>query len=207
MRHILFDLDGTLIDSAQSILAGFARVLEIYKITPKCKLTNALIGPPLSDTLKIISGLNDGEPLQNLVNAFKFYYDEFGYKESQEYPGTTQALRSLYASQRELYIVTNKRRVPTQNILQLFKWTEFFRGVHSTDSFGSAPYSKSQMISSVLSLNEIDARDAIYVGDTLGDWKAANENGVRFLGVPWGYDSWGGYKPELISSLNDISSL
>jgi len=79
MKHILFDLDGTLIDSAPTILSCFARVLEKRGMHPKCELTHSLIGPPLIETLRRISGIDDPEILQGLADNFKRYYDEVGH--------------------------------------------------------------------------------------------------------------------------------
>ena len=55
-KVIIFDLDGTLIDSSASILAGFAAALDDLKIAPKLPLTATVIGPPLRETLAGFAG-------------------------------------------------------------------------------------------------------------------------------------------------------
>ena len=59
IRDILFDLDGTLIDSSPGILASFARVLAARGLAPVVALDPSIIGPPLADTLRRISGIGD----------------------------------------------------------------------------------------------------------------------------------------------------
>ena len=72
---ILFDLDGTLIDSSPGILASFARVLEANGLAPAVPLEASLIGPPLAVTLRQVSGVRDEALLARLVDAFKADYD------------------------------------------------------------------------------------------------------------------------------------
>ena len=190
-RHIIFDLDGTLIDSAPSILSGFARALEKHGLKPMCELTQALIGPPLMETLRRISGIDDSEILQGLVNDFKFFYDNIGYRETREYPGITELMRELSAMGAPLYVVTNKRIIPTRKIIDFLSWSKFFRGLYSQDSFDPFLASKAQVLNKVMQLHRIDSSNGIYVGDTPEDLKASRSNGLHFIGVCWGYGQWG----------------
>jgi phosphoglycolate phosphatase len=186
-RHVIFDLDGTLIDSAPSILSGFARVLDQHGISPRCELTQALIGPPLIVTLRQISGIDDPVTLQGLAHDFKCYYDEVGYRETLEYPGCTELLHELGADGAHLYIATNKRITPTRKIIKWLGWTDLFQGIYSQDAFDPVLNSKANVIARILKVHGIAKKFTVYVGDRDEDREAATICGLRFLGALWGY--------------------
>lgn len=186
-RHILFDLDGTLIDSAPSILSAFARVLDKHAIKPSCDLTQALIGPPLIETLRLISGVDDLGVLQGLADDFKLYYDEIGYRETREYPGTTESLNNLCHGGASLYVVTNKRIMPTRRIIEFLHWGEFFKGLYSQDAFYPAVKSKADVIKRVMTLHKMPREDTVYVGDREEDREAAKASRIAFYLAGWGY--------------------
>ena len=188
--HILFDLDGTLIDSAPSILSGFARVLDKHGIKPRCELSQALIGPPLLEALRRISGIDDPQTLQGLAHDFKCYYDEVGYRETLEYPGCADLLNDLAADGAHLYIATNKRITPTRKIIEFLGWTDLFKGLYSQDAFDPVLNSKSRVIARILELYGFAKETAVYVGDREEDREAATSCGLRFLGALWGYGNW-----------------
>ncbi len=191
VMHILFDLDGTLIDSAPSILSGFARVLDQHRISPRCELTQALIGPPLIETLRRISGIDDPEILQGLADDFKRYYDETGYRETREYPGTTESLNNLCHGGASLYVVTNKRIMPTRRIIEFLHWGEFFKGLYSQDAFDPAVKSKADVIKRVMTLHTMPRENTVYVGDREEDREAAKAIRIAFYLAGWGYGGSG----------------
>jgi len=190
MKHILFDLDGTLIDSAPSILSCYAMVLKQRGIKPKCVLTKSLIGPPLLPTLERISGVTDELLLAEFADEFKSYYDEYGYKETLEYPDITRMLTGLAEKGFHLYIVTNKRIYPTIKILNMFGWDALFKGVYAADFFSPPLAPKARVLQRVRDFNGIEAGAGLYVGDREEDLEASNRANLNFLGVSWGYGSW-----------------
>lgn len=189
-RNILFDLDGTLIDSAPSILSGFARVLQQHGIKPICELSQALIGPPLIETLERVSGINDPVLLGMLANDFQLQYDETAFKESRAYPGIPEVLEELAAGGASLYVVTNKRIVPSRKIVKYLGWNNFFKGIYSLDAFEPMLSTKAQVIARVTMLHQIENRSATYVGDREEDRDAATKSGIGFIAVNWGYAAW-----------------
>ena len=188
-RHkvLIFDLDGTLIDSSASILAGFAAALEKQKITPKVSLTAQIIGPPLRQTLAMLAGTDDESTIDLLASDFKSYYDTEGYKATRVFPGIDQMLRQLKAEGFELHIATNKRILPTRLILEHLNWSGLFQAVYALDLRTPAFPNKAAMLKQLLLDLEIDKTKASYIGDRPEDGQAADKNELAFYAAEWGY--------------------
>ena len=185
-QTLIFDLDGTLVDSAPSILAGFGAVVERHGLTPQVPLDSRLIGPPLLPTLARISGLSAPDVLDTMAATFKAWYDTEGYTHTVVYPGIDAALHAL-ADRAALYIVTNKRIYPTRQILDHLGWGPLFDGVYAQDAFDPPLQSKAAVIGQVLVTHGIDPAGALYIGDRAEDGEAATANGLRFAWATWGY--------------------
>ena len=187
-KHIIFDLDGTLIDSSDSILDSFASAFKDCDIDLKRPLTESVIGPPLKVTLSLLSGMNDHAKLELLAKKFKENYDSLGYLNTKVYPGVSKMLDSLMRHNIVMHIATNKRILPTLKIINHFGWDKYFVSIFSTDSIGKSNKSKEQVIQHVIkehnTLNEV-----IYIGDTEEDMLASNNAKILFVFAKWGYGS------------------
>lgn len=188
---ILFDLDGTLIDSSPGILASFARVLAAHGLQAAVPLEASLIGPPLAVTLRRISGIGDAALLARLVEAFKQDYDTAGYRDTRAFDGVAEGLARLAGAGAQLFIVTNKRIVPTLKILESLGLARHFTGVHTRDETEPMAPSKAAVTQRVLVRHGIDPRNACFVGDSDEDAAAARDNGLRFIHATYGYGAAG----------------
>jgi phosphoglycolate phosphatase len=187
-RSIIFDLDGTLIDSQESILNAIRVALYESGLEAKIPVTKELIGPPLVDTLSKITAIKDKAALHVVENAFKRHYDAIGYRESVPYLGIQHLLESLHNLGYLLYVATNKRHVPTKKIVDHLSWSSLFSALYSIDSSVERPYkNKAEMISALLDNELINLKSAIYIGDRDEDYMAAKENGLPCILVDWGY--------------------
>ena len=187
VAHAIFDLDGTLIDSSSSILASFASAFEALGITPTRPLTAEIIGPPLMQTLALLSGSDDQAQLQALAQKFKAHYDDEGCKQATVFAGVVQMLEHLSKSDAALYIATNKRLYPTLKIMQHLGWEHYFAGIYALDYYNPPVPSKKHMVGRILADHHIDASSAIYIGDRVEDGLAADDNALEFAMVTWGY--------------------
>jgi phosphoglycolate phosphatase len=77
--HVLFDFDGTLVDSAPAILTTFAQVLQAHGLQACCSIDDSLIGPPLRQTLQTLCGSSDVQLLDTLASSFRDIYDMSGH--------------------------------------------------------------------------------------------------------------------------------
>lgn len=185
--HIIFDLDGTLIDSAPSILYAFEKVLHDFAYEPLKPLESKIIGPPLRQTLQEISGESDSKKLNRLVDAFKDRYDNSTCTLSKVYPGINQTLSALVNQGKRLYIATNKRMIPTRKIIDHFSWNDLFQDIYAIDSANPAFQNKAHMIQSLMGDLGLQIKTCVYVGDRIEDAHAASENAITFIYAQWGY--------------------
>lgn len=186
-QHLIFDLDGTLIDSAPSILHCFELAFTSTNTALVTPLTQDVIGPPLMETLKRLSGSEDVALLDSLAVAFKQHYDTEGYQQSVVFEGVTTMLQQLQTQGYQLYIATNKRFYPTEKIMAYLGWNTFFNGVYALDYFQPALKSKAEMIGQVVKAHGLPIKDCLYIGDRLEDGQSADANQMDFALVSWGY--------------------
>jgi phosphoglycolate phosphatase len=186
IAHVLFDLDGTLIDSCDGILESLRRCIERAGLQPRIELTRQLVGPPLSTLIATAMGSSDPTLLTELEAAFRREYDRHGWLASRPYPGIGAALRALNGAGLQLHVVTNKRLRPTRRILRALGWSGTFKTVNTLDSCVAAT-SKTDIVARLLERFGVAGSSATLVGDSEDDAAAARGNGVAFAWASWGY--------------------
>lgn len=204
-KNVIFDLDGTLIDSAPSILDCLESALIENHIYPVIPLDYRVVGPPLDATFKKVTGIIDPVIIETLIFSFKKVYDDVGYKNSLPYEGTAEMLSNLYAMGYSLHLATNKRFIPTNKILGHFFWAHFFDSVYTPDSENNHFGSKRDMLESMVKSKNLDPANSIYIGDLNADYNAADSIGLKFIFAEWGYEKKGLF--QYLISASDINDL
>ena len=184
---VLFDFDGTLIDSATSVLASLQHALTREACTPKVTLGPHLIGPPLRRTLATLVGSDNTALIDRLAQRFREHYDSEGYRATEVFDGVPELLAALRAAEIDLYIVTNKRVAATRQILTHLGWLDFFVGVYALDAFDPPLPHKPAVVDTVLKRYAIPRESSWMVGDSEEDQRAAELNSLRFFAARWGY--------------------
>lgn len=193
---ILFDLDGTLIDSTEAILESFHRSFAIYdKPSPSDSAITALIGHPLGDMYEAL-GVPRNE-VDDWVNTYKEHYREISRQKTVMLPGAAEAIE-LAAAHARLGIVTTKTGKYSRELLDHFKLMHYFEVlIGSEDVIRHKPHP--EPIFKALEAMNVPHDRAWMIGDTRLDIAAANAAGIRSVGVLSGYDNY-----EELSTLCDF---
>jgi phosphoglycolate phosphatase len=204
MKSIIFDLDGTLVDSSESVLVTLKKTFKVHGVPIISSCDSSIVGPPLNEMLSIMSGTSDIKVLSKLSGEFKRLYDTVGYKSVTPFSGIDTMLTRLKQTNLDLYIATNKRKIPTLKIIKMLGWEKYFNGIYSLDSFNIPLESKGELLCKILSSNGLSGLDALYVGDKFEDGEAANYAKILFLMVQWGYEDTSGQKVSAIVSPGEL---
>lgn len=190
IKHVLFDFDGTLIDSAPYVLTAYKEAFAAFDITPKVAITESIIGPPLVNTVQMLLG-DDAHPMeQSLVDKFMALYDAGVAENTFFYEGIAGLLNNLKSQGFQLYIATNKRYKPTVAILEYLGFYNAFVDIRAVDQLPIETRSKATLIKEICEDHTVNIDEAIYIGDKLDDFKAADANNMTFLAAGWGYGDW-----------------
>jgi phosphoglycolate phosphatase len=176
-KHIIFDLDGTLIDSKESILNSLKTAFEMNNFY-NIDYSKFKLGPPLKEALGLMT--NDLSEIDAIIEAFKANYDKDGYKKTIFPDKMRNLLDTLFLEKKILYIVTNKRKLVTNKILEYFNIVHYFNEVYSIDTFSSHK-NKTDLIKKMIIEKVLDEKDTVYVGDTDLDKKASLKNNIDFI--------------------------
>lgn len=185
---ILFDLDGTLIDSLPGISYSFHKALaEVYKNPPELDI-KPFIGPHIRDIFQVALNRHIApSELCALENAYRQSYDLKGCLLSTVYQGVPETLNKLRLDGIECYIVTNKPTAPTNIILEEKNLRQYFNKVVCRDSVEPHFSSKSDAVRFLVSEFPHSPGRMLFVGDSRDDAIAAQENGLYFAAADYGY--------------------
>lgn len=186
---ILFDLDGTLTDSQEGILAGYARALRALGHEPDpAHDMRPLIGPALEDVMAALLPRYGDDRVELAVTAYRDWYSREGLYINRVYDGIPALLAGLHGEGRRLFLATSKRVEQARTILAHFELSQFFSGIYGSEEGGAIDH-KPELIAHILRREGIAAGDAVMVGDRSFDIAGAHANGLRAIGVLWGYGS------------------
>jgi phosphoglycolate phosphatase len=185
---LLFDLDGTLIDSSAGIFASMEHAFSRMGATlPSRERMRAWIGPPLRQTFPLVVG-DDPARIEATVEHYRERYDSVGWNEHTVYPGISAAIESLVRSGAQLAVVTTKIETYARRIVEHLPFGAHFSRVYGANA-NSRHSEKAQMIANALRDFDTRADHAAMIGDRHFDIDGARANDVRGIGVTWGFGS------------------
>lgn len=185
VRAILFDLDGCLTDSGPSIIHCLQYTLrELGEAERPVESLRRYIGPPLRDNMVDLLGESRAD---EGVRLFRYCFQDLGagVKYTRAYDGIAQALEGLNKAGKDCFIATSKGLDSTMMVLESLSLKPFFKGFYGGGANG---IDKGELIAKVMKEQGLDMT-CVMVGDRYHDIEGAKKNGIRSIGVGWGYGS------------------
>jgi phosphoglycolate phosphatase len=186
-RHIVFDLDGTLIDSLPGIEWSAREALAACGAGPLSRDLRPLLGPPIRSILARATGITAPHRLDALERAFRHSYDTQGWRQAVCFAGTRETLHRLSAAGASLWVATNKNRLATGKILSQLGLRRFFREVVCRDSRIPMFPTKAEMLVDLVDRRGLAPSECLMVGDTREDAAAARAAGMPCAILSHGY--------------------
>ncbi|MDE8349311.1 MAG: phosphoglycolate phosphatase [Acidocella sp.] len=185
MRAVVFDLDGTLIDSLPDIAAAANYVLAGRGLPPlPAEQVRFMIGDGarvLVDRAFAAHNETAGEPE---YHQFEAWYTAHASDLTVAYPGIAETLQHLHAAGHKLAVCTNKPKDATREILSALKLKHYFSAVIGGNS---TPYRKPDPRHLAATLAALGEDDAVMIGDHHNDIAAAAGLGIPAIFAAWGY--------------------
>ncbi len=182
----IFDLDGTLLDTAEGISHALCDTLRElgYGDTKKAELS-AFIGPPIELAFRRLLGL-EGKTLTDAAARFRYLYRTKHLKKATPYTDIFALLEVLGSLGVKLAVATYKREIYAKELLAHYGFLHRIPVIFGSDSEGLLK--KSDLIRLCMKASDVsDPARAIMIGDTAEDARGATEAGVDFIAVTYGF--------------------
>ena len=179
----LFDIDGTLLDSAHDICGAVQQVLDV---TPSRPVTfdylKSYIGRHLFDLFADVIPEPTQEKMDEMLAKYRSLYLARGHSATKVYPGVAEGLAILGGRKGT---ATTKGSPTTRAILEQFGLIQYFHHVQGTDGFPCKP--APDVLFTALAAMGASPSDCLFVGDSAADMEAGKRAGVKTCAVTYGY--------------------
>ena len=181
---VIFDLDGTLTDSAPGVVASFRHALTaVGAQVPDGDLAAMVVGPPMAATLE---SLGLGDRADDALVAYRADYTDRGWSMNRLYGGIVELLSDLRAAGVRKAVATSKSEPTAVRILEHFGIAEHFEVIAGA-SVDGARSAKSDVLAHALAQLAPVPAQVMMVGDRAHDVEGAAEHGIPTVLVGWGY--------------------
>jgi phosphoglycolate phosphatase len=183
--HVYFDLDGTLTDPYVGITQCILYALDKLGFPhPSDEYLHSCIGPSLYETFPEMVGK---ELTPRAIDLYRERFNDVGWQENIPYDGIHDALATIAGTGCVLFVATSKPRIAAGRIVEHFGMSQFFDKVYGCELDGTRS-NKADLLRFAISENP-DAVSTTMIGDRKHDLIGAIANGIRPVGVAYGYGS------------------
>ena len=201
---VIFDLDGTLTDSAEGIVASFRHALaEIGAEVPDGDLAARVVGPPMHHTLESM-GL--GDRVDEAVAAYRADYTSRGWAMNRLFDGIPRLLTDLRTAGVRLAVATSKAEPTARRILDHFGLADHFEVIAGASPDGVRA-DKADVVAHALGQLEPLPPRVLMVGDRSHDVHGASHHGIGTVVVEWGYGAGDFEDPEVQRPLAQVPTV
>lgn len=188
---IIFDLDGTLVDSAPDLIRATNYTLEAHGVpTVDGDIIRPMVGfgarVMLITALRSLDRPTDEAELARMLDVFFLYYFDHLSDETRAFPGAPEAAHTLRNAGARLGVCTNKRETNARKLLTELGLADLFGVIAGGDTFAVKKPHPAHVLGTI-DLLQGDATRAVMVGDTTTDADAARAAHVPFIAVSFGY--------------------
>lgn len=188
---IIFDLDGTLLDTTEGIVGAVKYTIDKNHLPELSdKQLKSFIGPPIQESFMRAYGVS-GEEAQRLGNEFRDFYKDKTLLLAKPYEGIYETLSEIQNKGIRIAVATYKREDYAVKLLKHYSFDKYSKMLYGADNFNKLK--KSDIIRKCIETAGVsDYRRILMVGDSAHDEKGAEGIGVDFIGVTYGF----GYQSE-----------
>lgn len=192
-QNLLFDLDGTLTNSAEGITKCVQYALAAQGIAaPDLKKLEVFIGPPLRNSFMKHYGMTEAEAEIGIAK-YRERYTDIGIWENSIYPGMMELLAKLKTDGRRLGMATAKPEVFALRIAQRFGFNQYLEDITGC-SLDKSLDKKSMVVAAALQKWQLTTNaqkaSCVLIGDRREDVLAAHANGIACIGAGFGFGSY-----------------
>ncbi|WP_422746384.1 HAD-IA family hydrolase [Mycobacterium sp. WMMD1722] len=201
---VLFDLDGTLTDSAQGIVASFRHALgEVGAPVPDGDLAARIVGPPMHHTL---GAMGLGERADAAIAAYRADYTSRGWAMNRTFDGIPALLDDLRTAGVRLAVATSKAEPTARRILAHFGLDGYFEVIAGA-SVDGARAAKADVVGHALAQLQPLPERVLMVGDRWHDVEGAARHGIDTVVVGWGYGAADFTGPTPVPALAHVDTV
>lgn len=187
-KTVLFDLDGTLTDSAEGITKCVQHALvSMGYESPELEDLQCFVGPPLKEMFMEYTGMNDADG-EKAVALYRERYAPVGIYENRLYPRIVKMLELFQKAGITMGVASSKPEVYVKQILDHFGIDDYFKVIVGSELNGGRVHKKEVLEEAIRRLKmENHKEQIVLVGDTRYDVEGAKEAGIQCIGVSYGY--------------------
>ncbi|HLA00046.1 MAG TPA: HAD-IA family hydrolase [Thermodesulfovibrionales bacterium] len=185
IKLIMFDLDGTLVNTAQDITNALNIAIKPYGMKNlTVEDTIQLIGEGISRLVEKILSVENMHLRSEIMNRFLEYYSEHIIEHSKEYPHVKETLENLTTIKKA--VISNKREDLSKRLLEELGLSEYFDLIIGSDTTGERKPSPVPVLYVINKLG-LSGDESIIVGDSNYDIEAGKKAKVKTVAVTYGY--------------------
>jgi phosphoglycolate phosphatase len=196
IRNILFDLDGTLTDSAGGITQCLRNA--VVSLGQSCAPREELavyIGTPLREIFVSLLGTSDSSRIESAVDLYRVHYARVGLRDNRVYEGVDDTLAVLRERGYVLFVATAKGQSDARRVVHHFELDRHFEGVFGVTT-DEERRDKAELVMRIVNEQRLDPSATAMIGDRSHDMHCAERASLHAIGADWGY----GTTEELIDS-------